>query len=202
MSEKSMLARMTLGEWYGEKPDTELSEAFWRGKDLAWEFNQTRPSNRAQSGKILHELLGRLGDGSNVLAPLYVDYGANVLLGARCFVNHDAYFMDCAPISIGDNAFIGPHFKAYTAQHPLDAEERNLRIERALPIIIGDNCWFGGNVTVLGGVTIGSGCVVGANSLVTKDIPAGYLAMGSPARPVRKISEKDRVGLQELFGLE
>jgi hypothetical protein len=202
MSEKSMLERMSSGEWYGEKPDAELSEAFWRGKDLAWEFNQTRPSNRIRGREILRELLGRFGDGSNILAPLYVDYGANVLLGDRCFINHDAYFMDCAPIFIGNDAFIGPHFKAYTAQHPLDAEERNSRIERALPITVGDSCWFGGNVTVLGGVTIGDGCVIGANSLVTKDIPAGSLAMGSPAQPVRKITEKDRVGLKGLFGLE
>ena len=202
MSEKSMFERMSAGEWYGEKPDAELSRAFWRAKDLAWEFNQMRPSNRDHGTEILTSLFGHLGKHSTVLAPLYVDYGSNISLGNGCFVNHDAYFMDCAPISIGDDAFIGPHFKAYTAQHPLDTEERNLRIERALPITIGDGCWFGGNVTVLGGVTIGNGCVIGANSLVTKDIPAGYLALGSPAQPVRKITEKDRVGLKELFGLE
>ena len=89
--------------------------------------------------------------------------------------------------------FIGPNFGAYTAQHPLVARERNTGLERALPITIGDDCWIGANVCVLPGVTIGAGCVIGAGSLVTKDVPAGWLAMGSPCRPVREITDEDLV---------
>ena len=108
--------------------------------------------------------------------------------------------MDCAPITFGAHSFVGPQFKAYTVQHPLDAEERNAWYERALPITVGDNCWFGGNVTVLPGVTIGDNCVIGANSLVTKDIPDNSLVVGSPAKVVRQITEADKLGLKEFLG--
>lgn len=103
--------------------------------------------------------------------------------------------MDCAPITIGNDVFIGPNLEAYTAQHPLVAAERNLGVERALPITIEDDCWLGGDVKIMPGVTIGRGCVIGAGSIVTRDIPAGMLAVGNPCRPVRKITEADRAGL-------
>ena len=101
--------------------------------------------------------------------------------------------MDGAPITIGRHVFIGPNFGAYTAQHPLVARERNQGIERALPITIEDDCWIGGDVKVMPGVTIGRGSVVGAGSVVTKDVPEGVVAMGVPAKVVRPITDVDRV---------
>ena len=106
--------------------------------------------------------------------------------------------MDCAPITIGSHVFIGPRFGAYTALHPLLPEQRNTGMECAKPITIDDNCWFGGNVTVLPGVHIGEGCVIGAGSVVTRDIPANSLAMGVPCRVIRPLSEDDRVNFEEL----
>ena len=153
-NKKSKLERMSAGEWCGGEADAEQSAAFWRAKDLAWEFNQTRPSDKEKCRQILSELLGELGEGSAAVSPFNVDYGFNIKIGPHSFINHGAYLMDCAPITFGAHSFVGPQFKAYTVQHPLDAEERNAWYERALPITVGDNCWFGGNVTVLPGVTI------------------------------------------------
>ena len=199
-NKKSKLERMSAGEWCGGEADAEQSAAFWRAKDLAWEFNQTRPSDKEKCRQILTELLGELGEGSAAVSPFHVDYGFNIKIGPHSFINHGAYLMDCAPITFGAHSCVGPQFKAYTVQHPLDAEERNAWYERALPITVGDNCWFGGNVTVLPGVTIGNNCVIGANSLVTKDIPDNSLAVGSPAKVVRQITEADKLGLKELLG--
>jgi acetyltransferase-like isoleucine patch superfamily enzyme len=116
-----------------------------------------------------------------------------VHIGAHTFVNHGAYFMDGAKITIGEHCFIGPDFGAYTAQHPLVAEERNSFIERALPIEVGNNVWIGARVTLLPGVHIGEGSVIAAGAVVTKDIPAHVLAAGVPARVVRPITDEDRI---------
>ena len=137
-NKKSKLERMSAGEWCGGS-DEEQSAAFWRAKDLAWEFNQTRPSDKEKCRQILTELLGELGEGSAAVSPFNVDYGFNIKIGPHSFINHGAYLMDCAPITFGAHSFVGPQFKAYTVQHPLDAEERNAWYERALPITVGDN---------------------------------------------------------------
>ena len=100
--------------------------------------------------------------------------------------------MDSAPIRIGEHCFIGPSCGMYTAVHPLIAEERDRGLEKALPITVGDHVWFGGDVTVLPGVTIGSYSVIGAGSVVTKDIPSGVIAAGNPCRVLRKVTEEDR----------
>lgn len=187
--------KMERGDWYDPGADAELRAARHRASDLCHTFNQMLPSDRAGHLAILRELFGYVGDHANVLSPLQVDYGYNVSLGDRSFINHGAYLMDCAPITIGNDVFIGPNLGAYTAQHPLVAAERNLGVERALPITIEDDCWLGGDVKIMPGVTVGRGCVIGAGSIVTRDIPAGMLAVGNPCRPVRKITEADRAGL-------
>ena len=132
---------------------------------------------------------------AELLSPLYVDYGERVRIGDGCFINHGAYLMDGGGITIGSHVFIGPNLGAYTAVHPLVAEERNQGLERALPIVIGDNVWIGGDVTILPGVTIGAEAVIGAGSVVTKDVPAGVVAAGNPCRVLRPITEADRIGL-------
>ena len=147
---------------------------------------------------MLRQIVGRLDEPCEILSPFMVDYGFNVSIGAGSFINHDCYLMDCAPISIGSHVFIGPRFGAYTALHPLLHDQRNTGMECAKPITIDDNCWFGGNVTVLPGVHIGEGCVIGAGSVVTRDIPANSLAMGVPCRVIRPLSEDDRVNFEEL----
>ncbi|MBP3884826.1 MAG: sugar O-acetyltransferase [Olsenella sp.] len=185
--------RMESGLWYDANFDEGLRLERERAGDLAFEFNSTPPGDTERRAELLSRLIGTLGEGVEVLSPLYVDYGRNVSIGDGSFVNHGAYLMDGAAITIGAHVFIGPNFGAYTAQHPLVARERNTGLERALPIVIGDDCWIGANVSIMPGVTIGAGCVVGAGSLVTKDVPAGWLAMGSPCKPVREISDEDLI---------
>ena len=118
-----------------------------------------------------------------------LDYGKNIKLGKNVFVNINNYFMDGATIEIGDNVFIGPSCGFYTANHPLDYTNRNQGLEKALPIKIGDNCWFGANVSVMPGVTIGAGCVIAAGAVVTKDMPANSLIAGVPAKVIKTIEQ-------------
>lgn len=185
--------RMAAGLWYDANFDPELTAARVAAMDLADQLNQTPYADADGRERLLGQLVGHLGSDVEVLSPFMVDYGSNVSLGDGTFLNHGAYLMDGAPITIGSHCFIGPNFGAYTAQHPLVAEQRNRGLERALPITVGNDCWIGANVSVMPGVTIGEGCVIGAGSLVTKDIPAGHVAMGSPCKPVRRITDEDRI---------
>ena len=190
-------ARMLRGQWYDANFDPELAEMRLAAKELCWRLNALAPSQAKEQEELLRTIVGHLGDATVVLTPFMVDYGFNVSIGAGSFINHDSYLMDCARIEIGNHVFIGPRFGAYTAQHPLVAEQRNTGLERALPIVIEDNCWLGGNVTIMPGVTIGEGSVIGAGSVVTRDIPAGSLAMGVPCRVVRQITDEDRITREE-----
>ena len=156
---------------------------------LCYKFNMSSPGSVEQLS-ILENLLDTDKiEGITVLAPVYFDYGKYTRLGKGTFVNHGCYFMDGGSIDIGENVFIGPYCGFYTASHPLNYEERNKGLERALPIKVGDNCWFGANVSVLQGVTIGSGCVIAAGSVVTKDVPDNCLVAGVPATFKRKINQ-------------
>lgn len=176
--------------WYDANFDQGLAQKRNACKDELFRYNcQVRPSDVAEQQKILHKVLGRIGQNVTMLAPLYCDYGYNVSVGDDVFMNHNTLLMDCAPITFGSKVFIGPNCSFYTAEHPLHAGPRNAGYEKALPITVGSNVWFGGSVTVLGGVTIGDGCVIGAGSLVTKSMPAGYLCYGVPCEPVKKIAD-------------
>ena len=134
-----------------------------------------------------------MGEDVTILSPFYADYGRNCFIGGNTFINHNAYLMDGAPIKIGSWCFIGPNCCIYTGTHPLIAEERNLGLERALPVTVGDNVWIGADVTILPGVSIGNNSVIGAKSLVTKDVPDNVLALGNPCRVLRRITEDDRI---------
>lgn len=190
MTEREKLER---GLWYDANYDEDLCRERERANELAHRLNQASPGDTAARESLLRELLGHVGEHVEVLSPLYVDYGRNVSIGDWSFLNHGAYLMDGAPITIGSHVFVGPNLGAYTAQHPLVAEERNLGLERALPITIEDDVWIGGDVKIMSGVTIGRGSVIGAGSVVTRDVPAGVVAMGSPCHPVRPITDADRV---------
>ena len=181
--------KMKAGQWYDANFDKELLEQRLKAEQITYDFNNARPGSDEQQD-ALKELLGTENvDGISVLAPVYFDYGKEYTsLGKGTFVNHGCYFMDGGTITIGENAFIGPFCGFYTANHPLDYKRRNEGLEVALPIKVGDNCWFGANVSVMPGVTIGSGCVIAAGSVVTSDIPDNSLAMGVPAKVVKKIS--------------
>lgn len=190
MTEREKLER---GLWYDANYDEDLCRERERANELAHRLNQASPGDAAARESLLRELLGHVGEHVEVLSPLYVDYGRNVSIGDWSFLNHGAYLMDGAPITIGSHVFVGPNLGVYTAQHPLVAEERNLGLERALPITIEDDVWIGGDVKIMPGVTIGRGSVIGAGSVVTRDVPAGVVAMGSPCHPVRPITDADRV---------
>lgn len=185
--------KMDLGLWYDANYDQELLQQRLRAEDLCFEFNHTRPSEEGKKQEILRELLPNLGKNVTILADFYADYGYNCLIGDETFINHGAYLMDGAKITIGSHCFIGPNCGMYTANHALVAEERNRGLEMAQPITVGKNVWIGADVTILPGVTIGEGSVIGGKSVVTRDIPAGVIAMGNPCRPVREITEKDSI---------
>jgi len=187
MTEKD---KMLAGEWYDANYDEDLEKERSKANDLCFELNQTKPSNKEKRHAILKELLNDEPNHLELLSPFYTDYGYNTFLGKHVFINHDCYFMDGGKIFIGDHVFIGPKCDFYTAIHPLNYQDRNIGLEQALPIHIGDNVWIGANVIVLPGVTIGNGAVIGAGSAVTKDIPSNVLAVGSPAKPIKTIDNE------------
>ncbi|MFR7478870.1 MAG: sugar O-acetyltransferase, partial [Acutalibacteraceae bacterium] len=120
------------------------------------------------------------------------DYGSHIQIGENFYTNHNCIILDGAPVVFGDNVFIAPNCTFSTAGHPLDVEQRNEGLEYAYPITVGDNVWFGASVTVLPGVTIGSNTVIGAGSVVNRDIPSGVVAVGNPCRVLRTITEEDK----------
>jgi len=122
-----------------------------------------------------------------VRPPLYVDYGSNITVGARTFVNYNLTALDVAAITIGEDCQIGPNVQLLTPTHPLEPGPRRDKLEAARPIVIGDNVWLGGGAIVLPGVTIGDNSVIGAGAVVTRDVPANVVAVGNPARPVRNV---------------
>lgn len=178
--------KMLLGKWY-DATDQELVKQRLNAKDLCFELNQIKPSNLEKRNSIINKLLGYQPDNLELLSPFTCDYGNNIVLGKNVFINSNCYFMDGAKITVGDNVFIGPSCGFYTANHPLDYQTRNQGIEQALPISIGNNVWLGGNVIVLPGVKIGDGCVIGAGSVVTKDIEVNSIATGIPCNVIKKI---------------
>lgn len=151
-----------------------------------------RPS--AERETLLAELLGEVGPGAHLEPTMRVEFGRNISLGARFYANFDCVMLDGAPIRIGDDVLFGPRVGIYTANHALDAGERAAGACFARPVTIGSRVWLGGGVTVNPGVTIGDDAVIGAGSVVTRDVPAGVVAAGVPARVLREITEADRTG--------
>lgn len=180
--------RMLAGDLYiADDPDnermsrraTELCDAYYRA---------TIQDGPEAARQILTEILGTLGEGARVKPPLVVDYGKHLHVGARTFVNVNLTALDDAPITIGEDCQIGPNVQLLTPIHPLDAQQRRGELEAAKPIVLGDNVWLGGGVIVCPGVTIGDNTVVGAGSVVTRDLPANVLAVGSPAVVIRTLA--------------
>lgn len=181
-----MRERMLAGDPY-IADDPELAELSLRAMDLMEAFNSTSARDPRKRRRLLSALLGAVGEDTEIRAPLRVDYGAHIRVGARSFANFGLVALDVAPITIGDDVQIGPNVQLLTPTHPVDPGLRRAKWEAAEPIAIGDNVWLGGGAIVLGGVTIGENTVVGAGAVVTRDLPANVVAVGSPARVVRTI---------------
>lgn len=145
----------------------------------------------AGAREILADLLGSVGEGVFIKPPLAVDYGENIHVGARTYVNSGLTALDVAPITIGADCLLGPNVQLLTPTHPIDPRPRRDKLEAARPITLGDNVWLGGGVIVCPGVRIGDNTVVGAGSVVTRDLPANVVAVGNPARVIRTITEAD-----------
>ncbi len=177
---------MLAGELY-RASDPELLAAYGDAQCLVAEFNATRADDIPALTRILSRLVGALGEDAIAKPSFRCDYGAHITIGPRTFINYDCVFLDCAAITIGAEVQIAPGVHLYTATHPLDALTRRSGLEAAEPITIGDGVWLGGRAVVCPGVTIGENTVVGAGSVVTRDLPPGVLAAGAPCRIIRTL---------------
>jgi maltose O-acetyltransferase len=170
--------------------DPELAAEALRAARLLDEYNRSAADDAAARRRLLVELLAGFGADSEIRPPLHCDYGYHLRIGARTFVNFGLVALDVAPITIGDDVQIGPNVQLLTPTHPIEAEARRAKWEGSQPITIGDNVWLGGGAVVLPGVAIGENTVVGAGSVVTRDLPANVVAVGNPARVIRRLSDQ------------
>jgi maltose O-acetyltransferase len=183
---RSQRDRMLTGDPY-IADDPQLAAESLRALTLTRRFNDSDPSDREVRLTVLRELLGSLGEGSEIRPPLWCDYGYQTHVGARTFINFGVVLLDVATITIGDDVQVGPNVQFLTPTHPVEAEPRRAKWEAARPIVVGDNVWLGGGVIVCPGVGIGENTVVGAGAVVTRDLPANVVAVGNPARVVRRL---------------
>ncbi|SDE06130.1 sugar O-acetyltransferase [Streptomyces prasinopilosus] len=183
---RTNLERMRAGDLY-IADDPEIARRQQAAVRLTARFQAAFVEDAAAAQSVLAELLGAVGEGAHVRPPLYVDYGSNITIGARTFVNYNLTALDVAAIVIGEDCQIGPNVQLLTPTHPVEPQPRRDKLEAARPITIGDNVWIGGGAVVLPGVTIGDNSVIGAGAVVTRDVPANVIAVGNPARPVRAI---------------
>ncbi|MEV6108895.1 sugar O-acetyltransferase [Streptomyces sp. NPDC051940] len=183
---RSNAERMLAGDLY-LADDPELERRMHRATRLSARYLAAYPEDPHAARAVLAELLGALGEDAHVRPPLYVDYGSNISIGARTFVNFGLTALDVAAITIGADCQIGPNVQLLTPTHPLEPQPRRDKLEAAKPVTLGDNVWLGGGVIVCPGVTIGDNSVIGAGAVVTRDVPANVVAVGNPARPVRPL---------------
>lgn len=167
----------------------ELENARFRAKELCMKYNSLLPHQKEEKQELLKSLLGNAGINSVIEPNFFCDYGFNIEFDGFVYINHNSVFLDCAPIKIGSDTFIGPNCGFYTAIHPTNAKERIEGVEWAKPITIGKGVWLGGNVTVLPGVKIGDRAVIGAGSVVVKDIPSDVVAVGNPCKVIKTIEQ-------------
>jgi maltose O-acetyltransferase len=184
LSEKE---KMLAGQLY-DPLDPELVRARDHARNLCQDLNATREADHDERRRILKELFGRGGESVWMQPPFFCDYGSNILLGERVFFNFNCVVLDVCRVTIGDYTLFGPAVQIYTATHPMNAELRR-RQEFAKQIDIGSDVWVGGGVIICPGVKIGSRSVIGAGSVVTRDIPEGMFAAGNPCRVIREITE-------------
>ena len=182
-----MLANLPYKAWLDG-----LSEERLENKKRIYRFNHMPPEEWDRQDELLKQILGRTGRFAHVEPPFHCDYGYNIEVGENFFANYNLTVLDVARVRIGANAQIAPNVSIYTAGHPIHPDSRNSGYEYGIDVTIGDNVWLGGNACVMPGVTIGNNVVIGAGSVVTKDLPANVVAVGNPCRVLREIGEADR----------
>jgi maltose O-acetyltransferase len=185
---RTMRERMLAGDLY-RGDDPELVAEMRRAMVLTKRFNDSDPHDAGGRRSLLADLLGSIGDDVEIRPPMFVDYGSHIRIGARTFINFGLTALDVAAITIGDDVLVGPNVQLLTPIHPIAPEPRRAKWEAALPIMIEDNVWIGGLAVICPGVTVGQDSVIGAGSVVTKDVPAGSIAVGNPARVVSSVHD-------------
>lgn len=177
------------GGWMyaGASDHPDVEQTLIETADKCHEFNSLKPSQKEERNRILRDLLGSVGERFSILGPFRCDLGFNIHLGENFLGNFNLSILDEAEVRIGDNVMIGPNCSLITVTHAIDAAERNKGLMRSLPITIGNNVWIAADVVVLPGVTIEDNSIVGAGSVVTKDVPANTIVAGNPAKPIRQI---------------
>ncbi|MQX98753.1 sugar O-acetyltransferase [Sinorhizobium medicae] len=173
--------KMLAGEMYNAA-DPEIQTDLLAAGAWLKRYNSTSGDSAEQWHALLRERLGEVGPGAVIRPPFHCDYGFNISLGAHTYINFNCVILDVAKVTIGDGTAIGPAVQIYTADHPDDPEQRQAGLQLGRPVRIGRHVWIGGGAIILPGVTVGDQAVVGAGSVVTRDVPAGAKVMGSPAR--------------------
>lgn len=164
---------------------------------LLYEFNHISPKEKSKKSKVLKELFGECGDLVFINQDFKCDFGKNIFFKGLAIINYNCVILDNSIVTIGKNVFIGPNTTLSCASHPILADERNMALAIGKPITLGDNVWLGANCTILGGVTIGDNSIIGAGSVVTKNIPPRVIAVGNPCKVLREITENDSVLLKK-----
>lgn len=184
MTEKE---KMLVGEVYCAI-DPQLLKELAEAREVIHDYNLLRPSENKKKLELLKGLLGHIGDDKVIInQPFRCDYGKQISIGKRFFANFNFTILDEAPVTIGDDCFVGPNVSIYTACHSTDPVERNTRQEWAKPVTIGNNVWIGGSVTILPGVSIGDNVSIGAGSVVVNDIPSNTIAVGNPCKVIKQL---------------
>jgi len=183
---KTEKQKMIAGELY-DPYDAQLIVERQRARDLLKSLNDSREDEQEERARILAELIGKETDAA-IQPPFFCDYGTNIALGKKVFMNFNCVILDVAPVQIGDFVLLGPAVQVYAATHPMSASERRQGLEAGKPVVIGSDVWVGGGAIVCPGVTIGSSTVIGAGSVVTRDIPGGVFAAGNPCRVIRLLN--------------
>ena len=184
---KSEKDKMLAGELY-DPLDPELEAGRLKARELCRRLNASREEEKAERRELLDELFGAATD-AWMQPPFYCDYGSNISLGRKVFFNFNCVVLDVAPVTIGNHVLFGPAVQVYTAMHPMDAAERRAGLESGLPISVGDDVWIGGGAIICPGVNIGARSIIGAGSVVTKDIPDDVFAAGNPCRVIRRLRD-------------
>ncbi|MDE6824839.1 MAG: sugar O-acetyltransferase [Duncaniella sp.] len=187
-----LIENLHKGKWvYGF--DDEIHRMLLENEERCFELNSLSPLRVEERKAIIRNIFGSIGEPFTLHSPFHCDFGKHIHIGHNFTGNFNLTILDEGVVTIGDNVFIGPNCGIYTINHALLPEQRNVGVMRARPVTIGDNVWLGANVTVLPGVTVGEGCVIGAGSVVTGDLPPFSLCVGNPCRVIRRITEADRV---------
>lgn len=182
-----MLAQLPYKAWLDG-----LSEERMACKKKLYEYNQSRPEQEEERSQLIKTILGKSGENTYIEPPFRCDYGYNIEVGDNFYANYNVTILDIAKVTIGDNVMLAPNVSIYTAGHPIHKDMRNTGYEYGIEITIGNDVWIGGNTVIVPGVKIGNGVVIGAGSVVTKDIPDNVIAAGNPCKVIREITEEDK----------